>query len=498
MKRTTHIRALFLAIITVLVSTITYAAMVPTEQPTTATQDTTIDVIKQTVTAPVPQPTTTVATPTTPNTPEQAPQETPEAKTAAAPDAPITTPDAAYVNTNNIGQDAIDKAKQSEDDSAKELEQDLTLKKQKELEEQDVVRQVQEEKQKHAQEAKEREEHALLEKALLEQEAKEKAQQAAKVKAEKARLEQIEREKNKPVSGICAVSVSPRLTEISNNTTVAQANKLVIKKFSANDKRSTGWKPLPVGTIINLNVAFAKLGYEGFCKSPTALKSPLASLVLKRSNESIPSSYYRSFERLILDDVSKRGTRNDGLTYLSIGSGNLYEDFIILNKLLQRGKTIKKVILVDPTYQDLIGQLNPSNSQKMTSWKNHVAIAQLFTWFASAQKSVDFSIEIYGNTNSYRQDTSKTFPKATPDIMVHCCANNPEHPNIEKYDIQGAIGSYWFSPCMQLEGMREFVGVCVNHKTTDYGYLYNLKTNPTAKLSKMLKISKGETCLCNK
>lgn len=501
MNRTTLRKSLFLAIITLLTTSLSYAvyaAMVPTEQPTAITPDKATEVTAPTVITPTQQPITSVVTPVEPSKPEETtqatmPQQEPITQPATTSDVQPNMPDATKTveptvpSTNGTAQEQVDKAKQAEREAAELLERSLAVQKQKELAKQEILRDVQETQKKQEQEAKAKADQALVEKALHEADAKEKAEQ-----------EKIEREKNKAVSGICAVSVGPRSDDYANNTKVALANKIVIKKFNPGDKRSNGFRPLSVTTMINLNKTIALLGYEGFCKSPWTSKSPLAAVVQAQTDAQVPSTYYRSFERLLMDDINKRGTNVNGLTYLSIGSGNLYEDFIILNRLLQHGKTIKKVVIIDPTYQELIGELTPKTSQTVASWKNHIALTQLFTWFASAQKHVDFSVEVYRDVNSYRHDTSKVFPKTTPDIMVHCCANNAERPNIEKYDIQGSIGSYWLSPSMQLEGMKEFVGVCINHKKTDYGCLYNLKTNPMAKASRMLKISKGETCLCNK
>lgn len=66
--------------------------------------------------------------------------------------------------------------------------------------------------------------------------------------------------------------------------------------------------------------------------------------VLTRSNSPV--------RRFCENEIIKRADKTS--VYVSHASGSLYQDFIILNKLLAQGKKVKTIILIDPLYQALI------------------------------------------------------------------------------------------------------------------------------------------------
>jgi len=124
------------------------------------------------------------------------------------------------------------------------------------------------------------------------------------------------------------------------------------------------------------------------------------------------SEYRRQFEEVIVQDMIDSLDKDSQLVYVGLGSGTLWQDFVILNRMIQKGFSKIKVIVIDPLYKDL----DEKSQQKSLDY-----IINFLRWFNTI--NVFNSLVFFSSAEAYledrKQDSSlKASVLVCPDVHV--------------------------------------------------------------------------------
>lgn len=128
----------------------------------------------------------------------------------------------------------------------------------------------------------------------------------------------------------------------------------------------------------------------------------------------------RFFERKVVKDVKTHLMRKkEDLTYVSFGSGTLFEDFAIIDQLARVGYFPKKIIFIDSEYEydeskkmvlnevSLAEKLREIPSDSRTKGQKR-CIAQFMMWFKAFMPALHkFEVIIYSKWFDYQKDLEK-------------------------------------------------------------------------------------------
>jgi len=143
--------------------------------------------------------------------------------------------------------------------------------------------------------------------------------------------------------------------------------------------------------------------------------------------------YRRIFTASLLEELQGvPAWRGKELTYLSLGSGSLFEDFNLINELMKAGYNIARVVLIDKDYsgpRGLLAHLLPHDTGRMpekeqmaetivsdgpvrgvVDWTmyhyyveaSHTFLDQFVRWFGTAKPG--FQVYVYANVDRYLMD----------------------------------------------------------------------------------------------